>query len=197
MKLSEQKRLQIVTAAEALFSEHGVAATSMDQIAARAEVSKRTVYNHFATKADLFAAMLEAMFAKVDQGEILAYAPGESIHAQLTAIAQQEIGLLTSPAFLKVARVAFLQMLTDASLAKMINKSSMGCLRYFSVFLQAAVDDGVLAIDDLELASKQFVFQLKSLVFYPLLYGLSDSVSNTDYLVEESVKLFLARYAIR
>lgn len=196
MKLSDKKRLQIITAAEALFSAQGVEATSMDQIAAHAEVSKRTVYNHFATKTELFAAMLEAMFAKVDQGEVLAYRPGVSIEQQLTQVAEQEVALLTSPAFLQVARVAFLQMLTDATLAQALNKPSMGCLRYLPELLEAAVADGVLAIEDIELASKQFVFQIKALVFYPLLYGLGEPNPNNQYYIDETVKLFLARYLV-
>ena len=58
MKLSEQKRLHILDAAETLFYEQGVEHTSMDQIALKAQVSKRTVYNHFDTKEALFDAIV-------------------------------------------------------------------------------------------------------------------------------------------
>lgn len=194
MKLTDKKRLQIITAAEQLFSAKGVDATSMDQIAAHAEVSKRTVYNHFATKTELFAAMLEAMFAKVAQGEPLTYQPGKPIEEQMLAIAKSEVALLTSPAFIKVARVAFLQMLTDANLAQALNKPSMGCLVYLPAFLQAANDDQVLSVGDIELACKQFAYQIKSLVFYPKLYGLPSNDDAHPYLIEETVKLFLSRY---
>lgn len=195
MKLSEKKRMQIVSAAELLFAEQGVEATSMDQVAARAEVSKRTVYNHFATKTALFQSVLEAMMMQIEQGKAVDYDPNEPIASQLMNIAEQEVALLSSEAFLKIAKVAFLQMLQDAELAKSLNSQSFGCLRFFEQFLLAANEDGTLLIEDIPLASKQFVYQLKSLVFYPLLYGFADKAElSLDYIVSETVKLFIARY---
>lgn len=45
-----QRRNAILDAAEALFFEKGFAATTMDEVAARAELSKGTVYLYFSTK---------------------------------------------------------------------------------------------------------------------------------------------------
>jgi len=194
MTLSEKKRMQIIAAAEALFASSGLEATSMDQIAADAGVSKRTVYNHFANKTELFAAILDAMFGKVEQGPLMTYDATRPVDQQLMEIAHQEVTMLSSPAFLQVARVAFLQLLKDTTLAQAINKSSMGCLRYLQPFLTAAVTDKALVISDIELAAKQFVFQLKSLIFYPLLYGMNTDTSRHEYLIDETVKMFMARY---
>lgn len=47
---------QVLDAARALFIEHGFGATSMEAIAARANVSKATVYAYYASKQTLFAA---------------------------------------------------------------------------------------------------------------------------------------------
>lgn len=49
---------EIVEAALALFSEKGFAATRLDEIAARAGVSKGALYLYFATKEDLFRAVV-------------------------------------------------------------------------------------------------------------------------------------------
>ena len=49
---------EIVEAALALFSEKGFAATRLDEIAARAGVSKGALYLYFATKEDLFGAVV-------------------------------------------------------------------------------------------------------------------------------------------
>ncbi|SNS30574.1 transcriptional regulator, TetR family [Sphingomonas laterariae] len=48
----------ITAAAVGLFLEEGYSATAMETVAARAGVSKVTVYSRFATKADLFAAVV-------------------------------------------------------------------------------------------------------------------------------------------
>jgi AcrR family transcriptional regulator len=54
----------ILKAAKLLFLEKGIAATSMDEVAARAGATKRTVYNNFGSKERLLA----AVFAEADAG---------------------------------------------------------------------------------------------------------------------------------
>ena len=53
-------RSRIVGAAEALFYEQGLRSVSVDAIAARAGVTKRTLYYHFDSKDSLVAAYLAA-----------------------------------------------------------------------------------------------------------------------------------------
>jgi AcrR family transcriptional regulator len=48
----------VLAAASALFARHGISGTTMDQVAAVAPVSKRTLYSHFPTKDDLVVAQL-------------------------------------------------------------------------------------------------------------------------------------------
>src|SRR3546814_2898841 len=52
------KRAAIIAAATDLFTHSGYGAVSMDAIAAKAGVSKRTVYSHFPGKDVLFAAVM-------------------------------------------------------------------------------------------------------------------------------------------
>lgn len=54
----EAKREAILEAARKVFMEVGFGAASMDAIANEAKVSKQTVYNHFGSKEELFAAMI-------------------------------------------------------------------------------------------------------------------------------------------
>lgn len=49
----------MLVAATTLFATRGITATTMEDIAARAPVSKRTLYAHFPTKEDLVVAHLE------------------------------------------------------------------------------------------------------------------------------------------
>jgi AcrR family transcriptional regulator len=58
--LAEAERLtgQIIEVATRFFLEKGFDATSIDQIAAEAKISKRTLYTRFPTKADLFEAVI-------------------------------------------------------------------------------------------------------------------------------------------
>lgn len=56
----EQTRQAIIEAAFDIFRERGYHGTSMRQIAERAGVALGGIYNHFASKEDIFAAVLEA-----------------------------------------------------------------------------------------------------------------------------------------
>lgn len=195
MKLSEKKRIDILQAAEQLFFENGVEHTSMDQIAAKAGASKRTVYNHFATKDELFEAILNDMLAKINYGEIIHYNADESIEQQLVTIAEQEVAMLTEPDFLRLAKIAFMQMLQRPELAKSLSNNNIGCMTYLEDFLKQAKTAGALKGGELDTAAKQFVYQLKAFVFYPLLYGFETvTEQQNNKVIEQTVSLFLAKY---
>ncbi|MFE3054127.1 TetR/AcrR family transcriptional regulator [Nocardia sp. NPDC059236] len=51
----QEIRDRILSSALELFADQGYAATTVDQIAARADLARRTVYNHFARKQDMLA----------------------------------------------------------------------------------------------------------------------------------------------
>lgn len=58
------KRDQLLATAEQLFYEQGFHATGIDRIVAAAGVVRMTLYNHFASKEALVAAVLEARHAR-------------------------------------------------------------------------------------------------------------------------------------
>jgi TetR/AcrR family transcriptional regulator of autoinduction and epiphytic fitness len=71
----------------------------------------------------------------------------------------------------------------------------MGCKRYLESFLIDACAAGILEIADIPFASKQFVYQLKSFVFYPTLFGLEKQTKTMqEHIIDEAVAMFLARY---
>ncbi|MEM8931649.1 MAG: TetR/AcrR family transcriptional regulator [Acidobacteriota bacterium] len=59
----EATRLAILDAAEDLFVSHGPAATSLSQIAKKAEVTKSLIHHHFGSKEELWRAVQERHFA--------------------------------------------------------------------------------------------------------------------------------------
>jgi AcrR family transcriptional regulator len=56
----ERTRQRLLTEAQRLFRERGYAATSLEQIAEAAEVTKGAIYGHFASKEDLMLSAMEA-----------------------------------------------------------------------------------------------------------------------------------------
>jgi TetR/AcrR family transcriptional repressor of mexJK operon len=63
--VSERKDDEIRRAALALFTRDGYERTSVDAIAAEAGVSKRTVYNHFGDKENLFVWVVQSTFSSL------------------------------------------------------------------------------------------------------------------------------------
>lgn len=59
------RREQIVAAATRAFARSGFAATSLDDVAAEAGVSRVILYRHFASKADLYRAVLDHAGARL------------------------------------------------------------------------------------------------------------------------------------
>ncbi len=61
----EATRLALVAAARGLFGERGYAATSIEEVAARAGMTKGAVYHHFGGKANLFQEVYEEVMREV------------------------------------------------------------------------------------------------------------------------------------
>lgn len=61
-----QRRDQILAAATEAFARSGFAATSLDDIAAEAGITRVILYRHFDSKTDLYQAVLDRMCARLD-----------------------------------------------------------------------------------------------------------------------------------
>ena len=59
-KINHEKRLEILKAAVDLFSKRGFEKTTVDEIAAHANVGKGTIYLYFANKEKIFVAIIES-----------------------------------------------------------------------------------------------------------------------------------------
>ncbi len=62
-----KRRREILDAARSMFSERGYAATTVDDIAAAAELSKGTVYLYFSSKDELYASVVLEGFDKLEE----------------------------------------------------------------------------------------------------------------------------------
>jgi AcrR family transcriptional regulator len=61
-----QRREQVLAAATEAFARNGFAATSLDDIAAQAGVTRVILYRHFDSKTDLYQAVLDRVCARLD-----------------------------------------------------------------------------------------------------------------------------------
>jgi len=62
---ASQRRSQLVDVAKTVFAEHGYDGTSVEEIAARASVSKPVVYEHFGGKEGIYAVIVDRESARL------------------------------------------------------------------------------------------------------------------------------------
>lgn len=86
----ERTRQALVEAALSVVEAKGFLAASLDEIAARAGMTKGAIYSNFASKADLMATALEQRSLRLEP----AYVPGAPLAVQLRAAARALVQLL-------------------------------------------------------------------------------------------------------
>ncbi|MET3131759.1 TetR/AcrR family transcriptional regulator of autoinduction and epiphytic fitness [Oxalobacteraceae bacterium GrIS 1.11] len=193
-RLTDRKRLAIVDAAIAEFRVHGFEATSMDKIAASAAVSKRTVYNHFPSKDELFAEILLRLWESSAALMALVYQPDQPLREQLLALLQQKIQLISDANFLDLARVAIAETIHSPERAQemvaRLSEKDTGVAGW----IKAAQADGRLKPGDPTFLSQLLQGQLKTFAFWPQVtmgQPLLDAAMQQQVVVA-AVDMFLA-----
>lgn len=193
----EQKREQILEAAVQEFQERGFAGASMDRISERANVSKRTVYNHFESKEALFKAIVELIFDEISETLDVVYDPEKPIEGQLLALAHAEGKLMRSKRFMRLVRMAMSEVIRDPALAAEMNAKSEA-VSVFNDFMTAARNAGAIDTSDPADAGAEFMSLIKGRAFWPyILNGGNVSDAEMERIVQSSVKTFTARFATR
>ncbi|MEX2193727.1 MAG: TetR/AcrR family transcriptional regulator [Thermoleophilaceae bacterium] len=91
----ERTRKAISDAATELFAQRGFDTVTIDEVAAAAEVSKKTVFNYFGCKEDLFFDEAEEAKARLLTA-VRGREPGESVLAAVRRVALASIGRMCS-----------------------------------------------------------------------------------------------------
>ncbi len=193
---SELKREAIVEAAIEAFREEGVKATSMDRLAKLANVSKRTIYNHFENKEALVLHLLSELWQRAIMQSEVSYNRGQPLESQLAVLLTEELEFLSSPQYQDLARVAFDYLFSNPDMLqdelKKLSEKETAVYRW----IVAARDDGKLIELDVDIAKEQLHSLIKGSALWPQLMRLRQplTIDEKQRLVEETTKLFLARY---
>lgn len=195
LSVSDQKRKQIIEAAIAEFQERGFAGASMDRISDRAAVSKRTVYNHFASKDVLFRAIIDCLTNRMLAALDVVYVPGEDVRTQLLRLGWAEGNLLIDPCFMRMARMLMGETIRHPALAAEFAQQ-VDKMRAFGAFMDAAYAEGALTQGTPELAATQFMGLIKARGFYPyLMTGGAPDRETMQVIVDDAVSLLIKAFA--
>ena len=98
----EATRVSLLTAARELFGEQGYAATALDEVVARAGVTKGALYHHFGGKSDLFQAVYEQVEREISDQVVTVFMEPDHWYA-VTAGCQLMIDAQLDPAVRRIA----------------------------------------------------------------------------------------------
>jgi TetR/AcrR family transcriptional regulator of autoinduction and epiphytic fitness len=196
-RLTDRKRLAILAAAADQFRAQGFEASSMDKIAAMAGVSKRTVYNHFPSKEELFAETLVQLFHDVAASLDQPYRSDVPLRVQLTALMTLKVAMLAERNFIDLARVAIAEAMHAPERARPIVARLGEREEGVSVWIRAAQADGKLKSCDPAFAATLLQGQVKALAFWPQVTMGAPPLEPAmqAQLVEAAVSMFLAYFS--
>ncbi len=169
----------------------------MDKIAAAAAVSKRTVYNHFPSKEELFAETLLQLFHRYAADEDVPYCSDQPLADQLKKLLQHKLQTMADPAFLQLARVAVAEAIhapeRTAPILARLSEHEHGV----TVWVRAALADGRLKPCDPVFAATLLQGQVKAVAFWPQVsMGAPPLVSEMQGpLIDAAVSMFLSYFA--
>lgn len=194
---TDEKTNAIVNAARKTFLSRGFDAASMDQIALTAGVSKRTVYNRFRSKEELFGAAIEETcknLVPVDTNAIEASLPAKELLCQLS---RQFVEGILKPEALSLRRIAAF----EAERTPEIGQSYLAhgpawMVDHCAPILERLASKGALNVTD----AKAALWRLGALITEPLytkmLMGAApkDLEKAIDHQVESGVEAFMKLY---
>lgn len=195
LETPQSKRQQIVEAACRLFLENGYELTSMDAVAAEANVSKRTVYSHFQSKELLFTDIMEDMCHLFGEGAIDTIDANAAPEEFLRAAARFLLSKVMDPNLQAMMRAIISQVGSFPAMGEKFWQTGPGSFQtVVADYLRAQDAAGVLTVPDAAVSASLFQGMVAGPHFLPMIFtGTADRNPETiDNTIEAAVALFLA-----
>lgn len=188
------KRQAILDAARQAFLTQGYSGSSMEAIAEHAPVSKPTLYSHFGSKHELFAAVIanqcDSLFSTLHEAPLVLPDPADG----LKTIAHAFVEVLYAEESLALYRllIAEWQHFPELGL-QAYEASAEPMIRLLSDYLNGLDRRGLIQIEDASASSQLLLGMLKGIPHFRCLMGLQSGLSPDEQqqLVESAVNLFL------
>lgn len=191
---TSKKRRIILRAARDCFIEDGYDRASMDKIAQIADASKRTVYNHFPSKDDLFQAVLEDLAQECTPANPIRYDSKRALKDQLADFVNVRLKNLDNPGWLGMVRVTLGVLIQNPDLAKRTFASGPGDEGLIA-WLRDAQADGKLNPFDAKYVAEIFWAMIGGGLMWPVFFNGPMKPKDVAKTKQELIRIFLASYA--
>jgi TetR/AcrR family transcriptional regulator, mexJK operon transcriptional repressor len=197
---AERKRAAILQAASDVFLANGYVGASMDDVAARAGVSKQTLYKRFGDKETLFHELVITTVVTADaargDGPIVL---GDDVEADLRVFARHLLHGVMQPHVLQLRRVVIAEATRFPRLGREFHDVGLGkTVARLALTIGELQDRGVVDVADPELAAQHLNWLVLSIPLNrAMLLGNDHGVAaeQLDRYADAGVVAFLRAYA--
>ncbi len=197
--LSADKQRQVLDGAAAVFARDGYEGASMSRIAAEAGVSKGTLYNYFAGKAELFSAHVHRDCSQTISLMLDDLARDETAEATLRRIGRRIIEVLISDKGLAMYRMVIAEAEKFPELAETFYAAGPArAIGHLSDWIRDMCRQGRLRVDDADFAAEQIFGLMQTRLCMQRRLALIDSASEAeiDRVVDGAVHVFMRAYGV-
>ena len=159
---SQRKIAKILAAARAEFFANGFSATSIEALAARAEVSKVTVYSWFQSKENLFGEVVKWECSDMSQNFVVENLEAKGLRETLISVAEGMMNFLMREEIVRFDRILAAEVNRDPKIGEyFLDNGPRAMLGHLTTLLQISIDKGEIQSPDLKSSAEMFA----SLVF--------------------------------
>ena len=166
----------------------------MDELAEGAGVARRTLYNQFTSKEEIFREMLLRVSGQLED----TFPPGietqGNVEEVLHLVARMIVEIHRHPEYLGFLRM----VVADARQFPWIAEEFAAVMdpqtERFARYLAHLTAIGILNCRNATLAAHQFMGILNEFSLWPLMIGRKNLAVPTEEIVEETIQMFLQRY---
>lgn len=191
------KRNSIIEAASALFVNEGYSLTSVDAIAAKAGVSKLTIYSHFKDKDELFKEVIKQRCDRLMSENIYPRLAQGPVEPALIEVGMSFARHILKPDSLCMHRTMLAEAERHPQVVQIFYEAGPKRVRAaFGELLKEWINQKQLVIPDTTKAAEQFFSLLKGELMMKLMLGqaMPPSSQAVKKHVEATVAFFLAAY---
>lgn len=157
-------RERILLVATDLFLQEGYGSTTIEAVAARAGISKRTFYDRFDDKAALFAAVVHRIIEHIRPPPDVPLLQGASLRAMLVRLAGMILHAALSPQAIALHRLVNAESVRFPELVRAVasDGSSQEATSLIAGLLERELPEAKLSARSRVFAAEQFIFMVVS-----------------------------------
>lgn len=178
---SQRKIANILAAARVEFFANGFSSATIEAIAARAQVSKVTIYSRFKDKENLFVQVVQAECAHMRENFVVANLEDKSLRDILFHAALGMMDFLMRDEMIRFERILAAEVTRDPKIGeRFLDNGPRRLLQDLTNLLQLSVEKGEIQSDDIIASAEMFAGLVMGRMDLFLRYGQKIEFSAAD-----------------